>query len=72
VRGAHECDALDAIEYAAKMRFGVISGEQDCFFADKAAQTMSNEDKMSRRRIAAGSLYRQIVQKVQSMVNQLI
>ena len=45
MRSAHEYDAFGAIEYAAKMSFGVISREQDGFLADKAAEAMSDENE---------------------------
>ena len=44
MRSAHEYDAFGAIEYAAKMSFGVISREQDGFLADKATQAVSDEN----------------------------
>ena len=45
MRSAHEYDALDAIEYALKMSFGVISREQNGLLADKAAQAVSDKNE---------------------------
>ena len=45
MRSAHEYDAFDAIEYALKMSFRVISQEQNDLLADKATQTVSDKNE---------------------------
>ena len=48
MRGTHEYDAFGTIKYATEMSLGVTSRAKDGHLADKAAQTVGDEDKGTR------------------------
>ncbi len=68
MRSPHEHNALSTLEYSTEMHVRIISRAKDCHLADKATQTMGDEDE--RARWPFGPISRQIVQKVRGMVDQ--
>jgi hypothetical protein len=53
---AHKYDPSRVFENVAKMRFGIVTRQQNSFLADKTAKAMRDENEWTTRRVTGGSV----------------